>query len=278
MTAKPHIHRVGFMRGFKWLLFGADLTGRRPAALMPVAALFLLVSLVQVIPVVGPGLLVLITPLLTAGLLTAFWKVSHGQAIEPWVLFAGWQDERARGGLLTLGMWMILGLILAIWVLSLWLAPQLSPGQIERAMEDPEQLLQLLVETRWLGGVSLAGLVLAAVLGAVYFGVPLVRFNHFGVGPAMAWSLRAVIGNWAAFLGLTCSILVFSMAVGLLLGLISGLLGIALGALAGFPIKLLYVLTVMLVQVVMAGAQYVAYREVFVWPEVESGAPPELQA
>lgn len=267
MTQGPQIRRHGFTRGFRWLLFAGDLFGRGARTLVPVAGLLLLVFMIQLVPLIGPLVAVLITPMLTAGLLVAFRAVSAGEQATPGVLFSGWRDERARPGLLLLGVWLMAGSALAILVLAMWLAPQVDLAGVEEAMQDPEALIELLAGANLFGGMVLMSLILAVVLGGLYFAVPLVYFSRWPVGVSLLWSLRALLRNWLAFLGFGAALLVLLVALFLIIGFVSMTLVLAIGQAANLLLQLLNLLMMLFIQVLAAGAQYVAFREVFVWPD-----------
>lgn len=273
MNRQPEIRRAGFARGLRWLLFGAELLGRGLRTLVPVAGLLLLVMMIQIVPLIGPAVLALLTPLLTAGLLAAFHKAARSESAGPGVLFAGWVDERSRIPLLLLGLWLMAGFLLAVLLLGLWIAPQVEETALEAAMDDPESMVRLLMGLDLAGGVVLAGLIVGVVLGGLYFAVPLVYFAHWPAGVSLFRSLKALVVNWAAFLGLFVAMLVLFMGLFVIVGVLAMILGLALGPAGEFLIRIISILTGLFVQVLLAGAQYVAFREVFVWPESEDGSP-----
>jgi hypothetical protein len=188
-------------------------------------------------------------------------------------LFAGWRDPARRSGLLLIGTWSLLGSMLAAIVLVGWLSSQIDPSELEAAMASPETLAQALSGVSVGGGLLLAGLVFSLVLAAIYFAIPLVMFDRWPTWAALLTSLKAVILNWAAFLGFGLAFLVFAAALGLILVLVVSVISLALGQFGLMLSQVLFLLVTMFVQVLMAGTQYLAFCQVFGWtPET---APPD---
>lgn len=274
MRQQPQIRRVGFTRGFRWLVASGELMGRGGGGMLAVSGLLAVFLLLQVIPMIGPAVLTLITPLLTAGLLIAFHRITRGEPLRANTLLAAWQDPGARRPLLVLGIWLMLGSLAAILSLGAWLAPQLDMSELEQAMaSNPEAVLALLQGTNLLGGIAIAGIILTVVLAALYFAVPLTGFAHWPATVAGLFSLRAVVVNWAAFLGLGAGLLVVGVAVLILFLIVAMILVLALGTAAQWFTQVLGILVGLFLQVLMAGAQYVAFREVFEWPQVDDPTP-----
>jgi hypothetical protein len=266
MSERTVIHRVGFAAGLRWLPAGAELLAAGFGPMAGIASLWLLLSMVAiVVPVIGQLALVLFTPLLTAGVLIAFHRLRQGQPVTPFTLFAAWQDPARRTGLIVLGLVTILGSMIAATVLLGWMSSQLTQTDLEAAMQDPEALLEALAGTSLGGGLIMALIIFSLMLGAIYFAIPLVSFAGWPVWPAMLASIRAIFANWAAFLGFGLVFMLFAAALGLMLALTVSLLGLALGQAGLIISQVLILLATMLVQVLMAGVQYVAFSQVFGW-------------
>ncbi len=270
MNAPPGFGRVGFGAGLRWLPAGAELLAAGLRPLSGVAALWLLISMIVVIPFIGHLVLALMTPLLTAGVLLAFDYSRKGKPFGATTLLAGWRDEHARGGLLGLGLWAIGGSFLAVVVLSVWLGSQIPQAELESAMGSPEALAELLSGHSIGPGLLFAAVVMAAVLATLYFAIPLVLFNRQPVWPALITSLRAVLSNWLAFLGLGVAVLAVGLGLGLILVLLVSVLSLALGQVGALISQVIFLIFTMLIQMLMAGAQYVAYCHVFGAPGNDS--------
>ncbi|TVQ28070.1 MAG: hypothetical protein EA370_17070 [Wenzhouxiangella sp.] len=266
MSGGPRLHRASFSAGLRWLPAGAELMFRAPAGMIGIAALWLLLTMVaMLIPVLGQLLLVLFTPLLTGGVLLAFDKVRQGQTPGPVTLFAGWSDPPRRVGLILLGSFSLAGSMLAAGVLIGWLGSQLSPAELEAVSASPEALAQALAGANLGPGLLLAALLFSLVLAALFFAIPLILFGQLQALTALLASLRAVIINWLAFLGFGLAVMAMAIGLGVILALLMALLGLALGEAGMVLIQLLILTVTMFVQMLMAGAQYVAFCSVFGW-------------
>lgn len=263
MSEPSRIRRVGFSAGLRWLPAAAELLFAGLGPLAGLASLWLLISLIAVvIPLIGQMFLVLLTPLLTAGVLVGFDKVRHDQTPRPFTLFAGWKDPRRRASLLILGAWSFLGSMLAAVVFVGWLGGQLSAEALEAAMASPEALIRVLEEASIGGGLLLSGLILALVLSALYFAIPLVMFNGWPTITALVSSIKAVFGNWAAFLGFGLAFITVATGLGLILVLLAAV-SLALGQVGVIISQVLMLIATMFMQMLMAGTQYVAFCQVF---------------
>ena len=124
--------RVTAGRGFRWLAESADITGRHVRPLAGVALVWILVSLLGYIPILGGLAMIIIGPLLTAGLIAAFHDLEQGRTPAPTVLFEGFRRPRARTALLGLGFFVLLGVILCLAVVMILLGNQLSMEQMQQ--------------------------------------------------------------------------------------------------------------------------------------------------
>jgi hypothetical protein len=263
MSRQTRIRRVGFSAGLRWLPAGAELLFAGLGPLAGLASLWLLISLVAVlVPIIGQLLLVLFTPLLTAGVLVGYHQVRQGRAPAPLTLFAGWKDAQRRSGLLIIGAWSIAGSMLAAGVFVGWLGSQLSTEELEAAMQSPDRLVQALEGVSIGGGLLLSGLIFALVLSAIYFAIPLVMFDRWPTMTALLTSIKAVIGNWAAFLGFGLAFMAVAAGLGLILVLITAVT-MALGQAGVIVGQVIFLIATMFMQMLMAGGQYVAFCQVF---------------
>ena len=270
MDQSPRFVKLGFGDGIGWLSRGADLMTKGGRALIAVATLFLLVLMLQWVPVIGVFLLILITPSLTAGLITVFRVVEEGNTPTPMMLFAGWRDPSTRMRLLLLGLWLLLGTIAAFASLALWLAPQMDMELLNQTMQNPDalasnpdQLLLLFEGVNVFGGVVIMVILFAIVLGGLYFAVPLVLFWQWPVFSALLWSLRAMLVNWLAFLGFGLVMLMLFLAAGFMFGLIAGILGLALGSLGALIGQVIMLIASLFIQLLLAATQWVAFKQIF---------------
>ncbi len=270
MHQNSRYRKRSFSEGVGWLSKAAELLSSGGSALVGVAALFLLVSMIQFLPLIGSIALVMLSPLLTAGLMTVFRLVSEGTRPQATLLFAGWHDAGVRFRLLTLGAWLLLGTIAAIMSLTLWLAPQMDMDALTRVMNDPdvlandpEALFNLFAGVNLFGGLVLFVVIMAIVLSGLYFAIPLVLFWKWPVVPSLIFSIRAMLGNWLAFLGFGMVLLVVLFAAGFMFALLVGILGLALGQLGALLSQLVFIVTSLFIQLLLAATQWVAFQQVF---------------
>jgi hypothetical protein len=270
MAQPPTIDKASFGDGTGWLIAGGELLARGGAPLLRVALVVLLISLLQIVPAIGPLLLVLISPLVTAGLLDTFRRVEAGEPVAGDSVLAGFRDPGARARLLMLGGVLLLGTGAAIGALGAWLSPQMDLQALTQLMADPEtmnqepeRLIAMFEGVNVFGGLVIAAAIFAVTLAALYFGVPLVFFWHWPVAAALLFSLRALLINWLAFLGFGLVLVGTLLAAGILYGLIAGIVSLALGAAGAFFVQLLSMALSLFVQLLVAAAQWRAFVRVF---------------
>lgn len=267
MSQSYNIHRASFRQGLSWLPASAEMmrSGFRP--LLGIAALWLLVSLIGLIPLIGQLIIVIITPMLTAGVLLAFDRLGEQRIPQPTTLFAGWHDPLRRNSLLTLGLFMLGGAMAAALILFSWLGGQMGQEQLQALLrqESPEAVAQALSNVSIGGGLLLATLVMGLVLAGLYFSVALVMFGKAPALQAFLVSIKAVLVNWVAFVGYLLALFAIALGFGFILLLVTGLLTLALGTIGAFITQIVTLLAFMLFQILMAGAQYLAFSQVFGW-------------
>lgn len=275
MSEPTPIRRVGFGSGLRWLPRGAELLFSGVGPMAGIGALWLLISMLGVIPVVGQIVVALITPLLTAGVLSAYAELAAGGRPKPGALLAALRFPHRARNLLLVGLLGITGSLAAIAVFAAWLGRQLPAERLEAALSSPEALVAALGEASIGGGLLLAAAIMTVVLAAMYFAIPLILFRRQPLLPALIASLRAVLVNWAAFLGLGLAVIAPALGLGLVLALLAGVLGLALGTAGALAGQVLVLITTLLIQILMAGAQFVAFQEVFQPPPAETAGDDE---
>lgn len=279
MSAGYRINRASFGAGLGWLPASAEWMRRGFRPIFGVAVLWLAVSLIAVIPLIGQAMLAVITPLLTAGVMVAFDRIGEGKAPPAATLFASWHDPLRRGRLLMLGAFGMAGGLTAALVLVSWLSSQIGADQLEAAVRSPEAMAEALAGASLGMGLVLSASVMGLVLAALYFAIPLVMFGRAPVGAALVTSLRAVFANWLAFIGFLLATVAVVFGLMVMLLLITSVLNVALGAVGGWISQVLLLIGVMLFQVLMTGAQYLAFSQIFGWSpglEDESSEPTDL--
>lgn len=271
----PNYRKPGFAAGLRWLPAAAELLFSGFGPLAGLAALWLLVSMIAIIPIVGQLAVMLITPLLTAGAIAAFTQVSAGRRPAPTMLFAAWGRPDLRNRLFALGAFGILGSLLALLVVAAWLSGQVTPDQIQAAQQSPQAMAEMLEQISLGPMLLVAAAMLAMVMAAMYFAIPLVMFHHITTARALTTSLRAVVSNWSAFLGFGLVVIAMVVALGLVFGIVMVTLSVALGTAAQMIAQVVFMLVAMLVQVLMAGTQWVAFTNIFGSPGENRDEPEE---
>src|SRR5690625_7601221 len=145
---KMEYRKVGFAAGLRWLPAAAEMMAGSIVPLTGMAALWLGVSLIGLVPLMGPVALALIAPLLTAGALFAFANIGAGRAAAPMMLFWAWGQPRERVRLMLLGAVAIAAFILISLIVAGWLEGQLTAEQIEAAAQSPEATAQLIEQLK----------------------------------------------------------------------------------------------------------------------------------
>jgi len=270
MTQRPRIERASFVDGVGWLSAGGNLMARGGVPLFRVAMVLLLFSLLQIVPVIGMLLLLILSPALTAGMLNVFHDIERGQAIGPATMLSGLADAEARARLIGIGVVFVAGMVLAGVIFVGWISGQTDLDALNALMSDPEALRQdpmplfaLLAGVNWFGGTALALTVVGLVLSATYFAVPLVFFWRWPVIAALLFSLRAVLANWIAFLGFGLLVFGVLLLMGLMISVFGGILQLALGSIGVLLLQLLIVFLSLFFQLLMAAAQWRAFLRVF---------------
>ena len=281
MSQTYNIHKASFRQGLSWLPASAEImrSGLRP--LVGIAALWLLVSMIGFIPLIGQLTIVIITPMLTAGVLLAFDRLGEQRIPPPTTLFAGWHDPLRRNNLLLLGLFMLGGAMTAALILFSWLGSQLGQEQLQALLsqESPEAMAEALSGVSIGGGLLLAALMMGLVLAGLYFSVALVMFGKAPAAQAFVLSIKAVLVNWVAFIGYLLALFAVALGFGFILLLVTSLLTLALGPIGAFLTQIITLLGFMLFQILMAGAQYLAFSQVFGWSpglEDDDGSGPAV--
>ncbi len=277
MSQKPRIERASFADGVGWLSAGGDLMARGGAPLFRVATVLLLFSLLQLIPIIGLPMLLILSPALTAGMLQVFHEIDRGREFGPASMLSGLTDVDARRRLVSIGVVFIVGMFIATVVFVGWISDHIDLEALNRLMSDPQALnqdpTQLFALFEDISGFGTAAIVLGIVglvLAATYFAVPLVFFWRWPVLAALVFSLRAVLVNWIAFLGFGLVVFGVLLLLSLMISMFGGILQLALGSIGTFLLQFLIILLSLFFQLLLAAAQWRAFLRVF-----PVGAEPE---
>jgi hypothetical protein len=262
MSDKPLqlIRRLPAARGLAWVSGSWGLVKRQPIRLLLISLFFqffLGFSQAQLI-----GLLVILClPVLSAGMLHAFFLVERGEKPMLAVLFLPFTAKKVIGQLLLLGgVVMVLGLL----VISLVLAGQmadLDPEILSRVEQGDLEALQL-IDPQVLQDTVLAMAIGAAVSGSInYFAVPLIWFRQQGMGTAIVMGLRALGRNWKPLL--LIGLLLGALAVPMVLLFGSFYLSALNGEATSTLLAVLLLVLGPMFQLLLFGTQYLAFRDIF---------------
>jgi hypothetical protein len=252
--------KVPAARGLAWVSGSWELVRRQPLRLLLIALFFQFFLGFSQTNALGL-LIILCLPLLSAGMLHAFFLVERGEKPMLAVLFKPFTVKRSLSSLLLLGgTVMALGLL----IVSLVLAGQvldIDPEIIRRIELGELDALQL-IDPQVMENAVLAMALGAAISGSItYFSVPLIWFKKLGMWGAILMGLKAMVRNWRPLL-----------VIGLLLGLLAVPIALLFGSFylsalnegsAASWLAFLLMLLGPMFQLLLFGTQYLAFRDIF---------------
>ena len=243
-------------QGWRWLTDGFRIFRKNHLMLtFLVVSYWVLMALVNVIPVIGTIATTLCIPAFSVSLMNACRSIERGTPLGPQLLFSGFASNLRA--LLTLG-----AIYLAAVVAILGLSALADDGALMAMMlagQKPD------AETVSSGSLLLAteiALVLLCPLIMAYWYAPVLAGWH-GLSPAKAlfFSFVACLRNWRPFL-------VYSLAIGvvatLVPGIVLGILAALLPSGASLVLVLMMVLLILVLAPTLFASFYVSYRDVFV--------------
>jgi len=264
----PKIRKIPAARGLAWVSGSWQLFRRQPLRLLLISLFFQFFLSFSQADAFGL-LVVLCLPVLSAGMLHAFFLTEQGEKPMLAVLFMPFTARKSVSQLLLLGaVVMVLGLL----VVSLVLAGQMvgiDPEILSRIEQGDLEALQL-IDPQIMESAVLALAVGATISGSItYFSVPLIWFGHQGMGGAVIMGIKALGRNWRP-------LLMIGVLLGLLLVPVVLLFGsFYLSALSNeMPSSWLAFLLLLLgpmFQLLLFGTQYLAYRDIFGMDDTATG-------
>lgn len=226
--------RVDAGSALNWLRQGWAMFVANPGAWMAMMVIVIVIYLgLAIVPVFGPLVGQLLTPVLAAGLLLACHKLAVEQRLEISTVFAGFQHQTAA--LLTVGVLYMLAVVVLVALVML-----LAGGGLAGAMLTQGPLGASLAVGGMLIAAALWLLLSLPVLMAVWFAPALVVFNGMPPVDALRASFNACLRNIVAFL-------------------VYGLLVMVLCFFAALPVGLGF----LVLGPVLAGSVYASYRDIF---------------
>lgn len=254
------IRKLPAARGLAWLSGSWGLFKRQPIRLLLISLFFQFFLSFSQTGALGL-VVILCLPILSAGLLQAFFLVEHGQKPMLAVLFTAFMARGSTSQLLLLGA---VAMAIALLIVSLAMAGQMldiDPDIIVRIEQGDLDALQL-IDPQVLESAVLAMGLGAAISGTItYFSIPLIWFRKHGMGSALVMGLKGLGRNWKPL-----------VVVGILLGLLAVPIVLLFGSFylsaisEGTASSLLAFLLLLLgpmFQLLLFGSQYLAFRDIF---------------
>jgi hypothetical protein len=216
---------------------------------------YLVVGVVDLIPVVGQLGLPLLKPVFAVGFLAAAWSQERGGRPELKHLFQGFRSN--LWALLPLGAFLLVGISVSVLATSLVDGGKLLEVLSGRAKLDESVLASGEVQA----GMLFAALLALPVLFALWFAPGLVVFQDCSAGAALLISLRAATANWKP-------IAVYGLLVFALGGVLPAMVTALVAALFPQEFALMIAVAFLLPYVFLFVASlhvsdYVSYRDVF---------------
>jgi len=241
MEARVQARVVAAGRGWQWLVEGFGLFRKSPAmwiALTVALALLWVASLI--IPVLGPLLFNLMSPVLFAGLMIGCRALENGEPLEVAHLFAGFKQQAAP--LVTVGGVYLVGTVIVVGIVLVIAGGSMPPSVLPKPGTDIETL-RAAVRSMALA-LAVGATVYLPLLMLIWFAPLLVVFNGLAPVAAMKLSFAACVRNALPFVVYGAAILLLWLVLSLpaALGAIGGLLVVAL-LVASIPVLICSIYT-----------------------------------
>jgi len=214
-------------RGWQWVVDGFALFRKNPAMWIALTILLALLWVVSfIIPVLGPLLFNLLSPVLFAGLMIGCRALENGEALEIHHLFAGFKQQAAP--LVTIGGVYLVGTIIVMGIVLLSAGGSMLPAVLSKSGADVETL-RAAVRSMAIA-LAIGAAAYLPLLMLVWFAPLLVVFDGLAPLAAMKLSFTACLRNTLPFLvyGVAILMLWFVLSLPAVLGAIGALLVIAL--------------------------------------------------
>lgn len=217
------LNLVPARQGTQWLRLGVGTFFRQPLALSGLFFMFLaLASILSLIPVIGNLVALVMLPGITAGFMAASREAHQGRFPMPWVLIAAFRQGGASlQAILTLGAMYTVAIVLAMGASAL-----LDGGQFARIyLMGGNLTLDLAKDDSFLKAALLATALYAPISLLFWHAPALVHWHGITPAKSVFFSFMACRQNLAAFVVYGLSWMGLSMATGMVVATIGGLLG-----------------------------------------------------
>jgi len=239
-------------RGALWLKQAyAMLSAHRLPWLMLLVLYYIVVGLVELVPVVGRHAAFVLKPVFEVGFLAAAWAQERGEVPHPRHLFQGFRAN--LWVLIPLGIVLVAGISLAVLATALVDGGVLLDVLFGKTQPDDPNLPTGRLQLAMLFGAACA----VPFVFAMWFAPALVVFQDCRTLQSLRTSLAAVAANWRPVV--VYGLLVFFF-LGVVPGVIVAILGLFLPSYVAFVIVMPYVL---LVVATLHISDYVSYRDIF---------------
>jgi len=207
------------VRGWRWIAGGFALFLKSPVMWIAITVVMALMWIGSfLIPVLGPLLFNLLSPVLFAGLMLGCKALERGEPLELGHLFAGFRSQASA--LVTIGGIYLIGSIVVLGVVWATAGGPMLQTTLQKGAADIHAVSGA---ARGMIPSLLAGMVLhLPLLMLIWFAPILVVIQGRGPVDAMKRSLAACLFNWLPFLvyGAILIVLLFLASIPLLLGLV----------------------------------------------------------
>lgn len=236
-------------KGWQWIVDGFALFRKGPAmwvVLTITLALIWVVSLI--VPLLGPLLFTLLTPVFFAGLMIGCRAVENGEALEIGHLFAGFKQQAAP--LVTIGGVYLVGTVVVMGIVLVAAGGSMLPTVLSKGAGADIETLQAAIRSLAIALAFGAAAYLPLIM-LIWFAPLLVIFEGMAPVAAMKLSFAACVKNTVPFLvyGLVILVLWLVMSLPAMAGIIGSVLVAAL-LFASIPVLICSV--------------YASYKDVFV--------------
>ncbi|MBI4740232.1 MAG: hypothetical protein HY777_01460 [Betaproteobacteria bacterium] len=243
-------------RGWLWLAEGFTIFRKNPPMLaLLVVGYWMLVALINLVPVIGAIIATICIPAFSVSLMNACRALDQGRPVGPQLLFSGFRENLRT--LLVLG-----GLYLGATICILGISSLADDGILMRMMlagTPPGE--EAMASAEFLAATQLALLLLAPLVMAYWYAPVLAAWHGLPASKALFFSFVASLRNWRAFLAYSAAMIAYGAVVpGAVLGLVASLLPDG----ASFFAALLAMPLLMILAPTLFASFYVSYREVFI--------------
>lgn len=250
-------------KGWRWLVDGLALFRRSPGNWIAITLLLGAIWLGSLfIPLVGPLLFNLFSPLFFAGLMIGCRALEEGKPLEVPHLFAAFKQHAAP--LVTVGGVYLVGTIIVLGIVLLIAGGSMLPTLLAKGGGDPETVKAAMRSLAM--GLAVGAAVYLPLIMLIWFAPLLVVFDGMAPVPAMKLSFEACLRNTVPFL--VYGLVILGLWIVLSLP----------GAFGVFGAALMVALLVLSIPVLICSI-YASYRDIFqaTPPAVGGGGNPFLK-